>query len=88
VGRFLPLGVDHGTISCRSPCRQQDSADRQRSGEQSAEVWITDDAKDVRFFHDPKNGIEGTKDSVVLGPDETIAVGLLVEVGEPSAILA
>ncbi|MFT4891946.1 MAG: hypothetical protein ACI9YT_002884 [Halobacteriales archaeon] len=55
------------------------------TGDRSAEVWITDDAEDVRFFRgdDPENDIEGAKDSVVLRPDETIAVGLLVDATDP-----
>lgn len=51
------------------------------TGDQYARVWVTDDAEDVRFYRgaDSDDSLEGRANSVVLGPSETVAVGLLVD---------
>lgn len=52
------------------------------TGDEYAEVWITDDAEDVHFFRgdEPADSIEGNKNSVVLSPDsQTVRVGLHVD---------
>lgn len=51
------------------------------TGDQYAEVWITDDSDDVRFYRgdDPERSIERADDSVHLGPDQTMTVGLLID---------
>ncbi|WP_302082412.1 hypothetical protein [Salinibaculum rarum] len=51
------------------------------TGDEYARVWLTDDATDVRFYRSdaPDESLEGKKNMTVLGPDETISVGLLVD---------
>jgi hypothetical protein len=51
------------------------------TGDEYAEVWITDDADDVRFFRGDTSdaSIEGRANNVTLAPDETLTVGLLVD---------
>lgn len=51
------------------------------TGEGSAEVWLTDDADDVRFYRggDSDDTLEGREHSVVLSGEESIAVGLRVD---------
>jgi hypothetical protein len=55
------------------------------TGEETAEVWITDDADNVRFFRGDEvgNSIEGPTNSVNLTASETIAVGILVDTTDP-----
>jgi len=51
------------------------------TGIESARVWISDDAADVRFYRggDPDDSLEGAANEVTVAPNETIAVGLLVD---------
>lgn len=51
------------------------------TGERYAEVWLTDDAEDVRYFRgdDPADTFEGRANNVTLEPGETVPVGLLVD---------
>ncbi|WP_324663589.1 hypothetical protein [Haloarcula sediminis] len=51
------------------------------TGDQYARVWLTDDAEDVRFYRgdDSDDSLERRANSVVLGPSETVTVGLLVD---------
>ena len=51
------------------------------TGEQSATVWLTDDAEDVRFYRgeDSDDTLEGRANSVVLAGEESVSVGLLVD---------
>ncbi|MBX0295309.1 hypothetical protein [Haloarcula nitratireducens] len=51
------------------------------TGDSSAEVWLTDDAEDVRFYRDtdPEDSLERSENSVVLRPNESVSVGLLVD---------
>ncbi|MFW5956332.1 MAG: hypothetical protein ACOCQY_02900 [Halorhabdus sp.] len=51
------------------------------TGDQYAEVWISDDADDVRFYRSetPERSMEGRSKNVTLGPDQTVAVGLLID---------
>ena len=51
------------------------------TGEEYAEVWITDDADAIRFFRGttPARSIEGRENNVTLAPDETVAVGIVVD---------
>ncbi|MBV0924100.1 hypothetical protein KTS45_07765 [Halomicroarcula limicola] len=51
------------------------------TGDSTAEVWLTDDAEDVRFYRDtdPEDSLERSENSVVLRPNESVSVGLLVD---------
>lgn len=51
------------------------------TGEHHADVWLTDDAEDVRFYRgtDADQSIEHAENSVRLGPSETVTIGLLVD---------
>ncbi|WP_135305374.1 hypothetical protein [Haloarcula amylovorans] len=51
------------------------------TGDSQAEVWLTDDADDVRFYRstDPEDSLERAENSVVLQPNESVTVGLLVD---------
>jgi hypothetical protein len=55
------------------------------TGEETAEVWITDDADNVTFFRgdDVRNSIEGSNNSVNLTASESIAVGIFVDTRDP-----
>ena len=51
------------------------------TGDETAEVWLTDDSEDVRFYRgdDADDSLEGSDNSVMLEPSESLAVGLLVD---------
>jgi hypothetical protein len=51
------------------------------TGDGTAEVWLTDDSEDVRFYRgdDTDDSLEGEDNSVTLEPSESLAVGLLVD---------
>lgn len=52
------------------------------TGNETALVWLTDDADDVRFFHgnDPDATLEEETNAVTLAPDDRkLSVGLLVD---------
>jgi len=51
------------------------------TGGETAEVWLTDDSEDVRFYRgdDADDSLEGSDNSVTLSPSESLAVGLLVD---------
>ncbi|WP_276270686.1 hypothetical protein [Haloarcula litorea] len=51
------------------------------TGDGAAEVWLTDDAADVRFFHgdDPDDSLEGRANSVVLAGGQQVAVGVRID---------
>lgn len=51
------------------------------TGEGHADVWITDSIDDVRFYHGEtsENRIDRQNRSVVLGPNESVAIGLRVD---------
>jgi hypothetical protein len=52
------------------------------TGDETADVWITDDADDVRFFHgdEPDDSLEGETNNVTLtAGDEKLSVGLIVD---------
>jgi len=51
------------------------------TGDKTAEVWLTDDSEDVRFYRgdDADDSLEGSDNSVTLSPSESLAVGLLVD---------
>jgi hypothetical protein len=51
------------------------------NGTETTRIWISDDAEDVRFYRggDPSNSLEGATNEIELVPDETVAVGLLVD---------
>ncbi|WP_136690117.1 DUF1102 domain-containing protein [Halorhabdus amylolytica] len=51
------------------------------TGEEYAEVWITDDADDVRFYRGDvaDQSIEGRENNVTLEPNGTVAVGLVMD---------
>lgn len=51
------------------------------TGKASAEVWITDDADDVRFFRggDPTDTVDSRAERVALGPGDSMQVGVIVD---------
>lgn len=51
------------------------------TGDESADIWLTDDSEDVRFYRgdDADDSLEGPENSVTLEPSESLAVGLLVD---------
>ena len=51
------------------------------TGERYADVWIEDDAADVRFYYgdEPGASLEGQDNNVTLGTGETIAIGLVID---------
>ena len=51
------------------------------TGSGTAEVWLTDDSEDVRFYRgdDADDSLEGSDNSVTLESSESIAIGLLVD---------
>lgn len=51
------------------------------TGDEWARVYVTDESDDVTFYRgdDPTDSIEGRSNNVTLGPDESVAVGLLVD---------
>jgi hypothetical protein len=50
------------------------------TGDQYAEVWITDDVADVEFYHgDDRTSLERRANNVTLAPNATVTVGLLVD---------
>lgn len=51
------------------------------TGDGTADVWLTDDSEDVRFYQgdDTDDSLEGSDNSVTLEPSESLAVGLLVD---------
>lgn len=51
------------------------------TGDEYARVWVTDDVADLTFVggEDAPNSLEGRENAVVLGPNQTIAVGLVVD---------
>lgn len=51
------------------------------TGGQFARVWFTDGIEDVTFYRDddPGQSLEGESNNVSLAPNETLAVGLLVD---------
>lgn len=51
------------------------------TGEESADVWLTDEVDDVRFFggEDAADSIEGRENNVTLEPGERLRVGLRVD---------
>lgn len=51
------------------------------TGDEWARVYVTDETDDVTFYRgdDPRDSIEGRANNVTLGPNETVAVGLLVD---------
>lgn len=52
------------------------------TGDETAVVWLTDDADDVRFFHgtDPDNSLEGQTNAVTLAPEDgKLQVGLVAD---------
>lgn len=51
------------------------------TGNETAEVWLTDDTEDIRFYRSDNaaDSLEGADNSAVLQPGESLAVGLLVD---------
>lgn len=51
------------------------------TGDEWARVYVTDESDDVTFYRgdDPADSIEDRANNVTLGPNETVAVGLLVD---------
>ncbi len=52
------------------------------TGDETAVVWLTDDADDVQLFHgdDPVDSLEGETNAITLVPDDRkLSVGLLVD---------
>lgn len=56
------------------------------TGQRSVEVWISDDSEHVDFFYRSDESIENVRNSVRLGPDETVRVGLSVDTSREEAI--
>jgi len=51
------------------------------TGDQGAEVYLTDDNDDVTFYQgdDTDESLEGAENAVELGPEESVAVGVLID---------
>jgi hypothetical protein len=51
------------------------------TGEQAAEVYLTDGTDDITFYRedDPDESLEGAENAVELGPEESVAVGVLID---------
>ncbi|SDG21224.1 DUF1102 domain-containing protein [Halorientalis regularis] len=56
------------------------------TGDQRARVWLTTDVEDIRFYRDddPDDGLGSRETAVVLEPDETVSVGVLIDATDGS----
>lgn len=56
------------------------------TGEQRARIWLTTDVDDVQFYrgYDPEDGLDSRETAVVLGPDQTVSVGVLIDATDGS----
>lgn len=51
------------------------------TGDTNARIWLTDDAESITFFRDgdPRESAEGRANAFTLTPNQTIAIGVLVD---------
>jgi hypothetical protein len=58
------------------------------TGEEVANVYLTDNNGDITFYRnvDRRDSLEGGKNSVMLGPDQKIAVGVLLDTRNGDAV--
>ncbi|MFB6082657.1 MAG: DUF1102 domain-containing protein, partial [Halorientalis sp.] len=51
------------------------------TGDRRARIWLTTEVEDIRFYRggDPDDGLGSRATAVVLGPDETLRVGVLID---------
>lgn len=74
-------GIEAGGINVDAEVTLENVFTISYTGEGSADVWLTDDVDDVRFFRgeDAGDSIEGRENNVTLEPGEPLHVGLRVD---------